>query len=84
MTHRGKASKRCGGDNIKYGRKDIDRCGENICELENSLKLIQRHVTRSRPITFRILPLVWCNTHTHTHTYISKRKRRREVILKCQ
>jgi len=54
-------SKRCGSDNIAHGRENIDRCGEIICDLENFLKLIQRHVTRSRPITFRILTLV-CNT----------------------
>jgi len=31
-----------------------DGSGENIFDWENSLKIIQRHVTQSRPITFRI------------------------------
>jgi len=43
------------GDNILHGRENNDRSGENIFDWENSLKIIQRHVTRSRPITSRIV-----------------------------
>ena len=58
-------------ENKPTGGKIYYRLGDNIFEWGNSVEIIQRHVTRSRPITFRVLTLVRnINIYIYIYQYL--------------